>query len=104
MRGDRRVYHSNSIAGPGSWPWPPTRCDCWPSTPDPDEAARVIAEFLDHPEVGVDVRQSVEWTASVLRDPLSRERAKSTFDTFVDPAEIDRVFELWRDVLPDSIA
>ncbi|WP_154402831.1 hypothetical protein [Nocardioides speluncae] len=41
----------------------------------------------------------LEWTASVLRDPLSRERAKSTFDTFVDPAEIDRVFDLWRDVL-----
>jgi len=67
---------------------------------DPGETARVIAEFLDHAEVGADVRQSVEWTASVLRDPLSRERAKSTFDTFVDPAEIDRVFDLWRDVLP----
>jgi len=67
---------------------------------DPGETARVIAEFLDHPEVGADVSQSVEWTASVLRDPLSRERAKSTFDTFVDPAEIDRVFDLWRDVLP----
>jgi hypothetical protein len=68
---------------------------------DPGDTARVIAEFLDHPEVGTDVRQSVEWTASVLRDPLSRERAKSTFDTFVDPAEIDRVFALWRDVLRD---
>ena len=68
---------------------------------DPGETARGIAEFLDHPEVGADVRQSVEWTASVLRDPLSRERAKSTFDTFVDPAEIDRVFDLWRDVLPN---
>ncbi len=67
---------------------------------DPGETARVIAEFLDHPEVGADVRQSVEWTTSVLRDPLSRERAKSTFDTFVDPAEIDRAFDLWRDVLP----
>jgi len=67
----------------------------------PGETARVIAEFLDHPEVGADVRQSVEWTASVLRDPLSRERAKSTFDTFVDPAEVDRVFDLWRDALPD---
>lgn len=68
---------------------------------DPGETVRVIAEFLDHSEVGADVRQSVEWTASVLRDPVSRERAKSTFDTFVDPAEIDRVFDLWRDVLPD---
>ena len=68
---------------------------------DPGETARVIAEFLDHPEVGADVRQRVEWAASVLRDPLSRERAKSTFDTFVDPAEIDRVFDLWRDVLPN---
>lgn len=68
---------------------------------DPGDTARVIAKFLDHSEVGADVRQSVEWTAAVLRDPLSRERAKSTFDTFVDPAEIDRVFALWRDVLPD---
>lgn len=67
---------------------------------DPDETARMIAEFLGHPEVGADVCQSVEWTASVLRDPLSRERAKFTFDTFVDPVEIDRVFDLWRDVLP----
>jgi len=68
---------------------------------DPSETARLIAEFIDHPEVGVDVRQSVEWTAAALRDPVSSERAKSTFDTFVDPAEIDRVFGLWRDVLPD---
>ncbi|HZJ05430.1 MAG TPA: hypothetical protein VFD59_08175 [Nocardioidaceae bacterium] len=67
---------------------------------DPGETVRVIAEFLDHSEVGADVRQSVEWTDSVLRDPVSRERAKSTFDTFVDPAEIDRVFDRWRDVLP----
>jgi len=68
---------------------------------NPDEAARLIAEFVGHPEVGADVRQSVQWTTSVLRDPLSRERAKSTFDTFVDPGEIDRVFDLWRDALPD---
>ena len=67
---------------------------------DPAETARVIAEFVDHPEVGADVRQSVEWTTSVVRDPMSAERAKSTFDTFVDPGEIDRVFGLWRDVLP----
>lgn len=67
---------------------------------DPGGTVPVIAEFLDHTEVGADVRQSVEWTASVQRDPVSRERAKSTFDTFVDPAEIDRVFDRWRDVLP----
>jgi hypothetical protein len=67
----------------------------------PGETAGLIAEFVGHPEVGADVRQSVQWTTSVLRDPLSRERAKSTFDTFVDPGEIDRVFDLWRDVLPD---
>ncbi len=71
------------------------------SVADPGETARVIVEFLDHLEVGADVRQSVAWTASVMREPLSRERAKSTFDTFVDPAEIDRVFDLWRDALPD---
>jgi hypothetical protein len=68
---------------------------------DPEETARVIGEFVDHPEVGADVRQSVEWTAEVLADPLSRERAKSTFDTFVDPAEIDRAFGLWRSVFLD---
>ena len=59
---------------------------------DPAETARVIEEFVDHPEVGADVRQSVEWTAEVLRDPVSAERAKFAFDTFVDPAAIDRSF------------
>lgn len=68
---------------------------------DPGRTVRVIAEFLDHSDVGADVRQNVEWTASVVRDPLSREQTKSTFDTFVDPAEIDLAFDLWRDVLPD---
>lgn len=67
---------------------------------DPEETAGVIGDFVDHPEVGADVRQSVEWTAEVLADPLSRERAKSTFDTFVDPDEIDRIFDQWRDLLP----
>ena len=71
---------------------------------DPDSTAHVVEEFLDHPVVGTDVRQSVEWTVSVVRDPLSRARAKSTFDTFVDPTDIDRVFDLWRDVLPNLIA
>jgi len=66
---------------------------------DPEEFARVVAEFVDHPLAGPGVRQSLEWTAGVLADPLSRERAKSTFDTFVDPAEIDRVFDLWRNVV-----
>lgn len=64
---------------------------------DPGETTRVIEEFLNHPDVGTDVRQSVEWTSGVLRDPLSVERAKLTFDTFVDAAEIDRTFEVWRD-------
>lgn len=67
---------------------------------DPAETTQVIAEFLDHVEVGEDVRQSVEWTAGVLRDPLSVERAKLAFDTFVDPAEIERVFDLWARALP----
>lgn len=69
------------------------------SVADPTETAGVIADFLDHAEVGVDVRQSVEWTAGVLRDPVSVERAKSAFDTFVDPAAIDRAFHTWRNVL-----
>jgi len=68
---------------------------------DPGETARVIAGFLSHAEVGADVRQSVEWTTSVVRDPVSTERTKSTFDTFVDPAEIDRVYDVWRDLLAD---
>ncbi len=66
---------------------------------DPEETAGVIGEFVDHSEVGAAVRQSVQWTAEVLADPLSRERAKSTFDTFVDPIEIDRVFERWSGLL-----
>ena len=66
---------------------------------EPAEAASVIQEFAEHPEVGADIRQSVAWTDGVLRDPASVERAKSAFDTFVDPAEIDRVFALWRDAL-----
>ncbi|MFV0463483.1 MAG: hypothetical protein ACK5MP_09875 [Nostocoides sp.] len=69
---------------------------------DPGETIRVIGEFVEDPEVGVDVRQSVEWTADVLRDPVSVERAKLAFDTFVDPAEIDRVFATWRNALPVS--
>lgn len=69
---------------------------------DPGSTARAVGEFLDDPEVGADVRQSVEWTNSVLHDAVSRERAKSTFDTFVDPTEIDRVFDLWRDALSDG--
>jgi hypothetical protein len=59
---------------------------------DADETVRVIAEFVDHPEIGADVRQSVEWTAGILRDPVSVERAKLAFDTFVDPAKIERGF------------
>lgn len=66
---------------------------------DPSDALRVFAEFTDHPEVGVDVRRSIKWTAEVLRDPVSPERAKLAFDTFVDPAEIDRVFGIWRTAL-----
>lgn len=62
---------------------------------DPVETGQVIEEFMEHPDVGPDVRQSVEWTVGVLRDPVSVERAKLAFDTFVDPAEIDRVFDLW---------
>jgi hypothetical protein len=67
---------------------------------DPAETTRVIEEFLNHADVGLDVRQSVEWTAGVLRDPVSVERAKLAFDSFVDPADVDRVFEVWRDALP----
>lgn len=68
---------------------------------DPTETARVITGFVDHPVVGANVRQSMEWTAQVLADPLSRERAKSTFDTFVDPTQIDRVFDQWGQVLAE---
>lgn len=67
---------------------------------DPRETAQLVGQFLDDGEVGADVRQSVEWTRAVLHDPASRERAKAAFDIFVDPAEIDRVFDLWQDVLP----
>lgn len=62
---------------------------------DPIETSRVIEGFIDHPEVGVDVRQSVDWTAEVLRDPVSVDPAKLLFDT----AEIERAFSAWRDAL-----
>lgn len=66
---------------------------------EPAETVAVIVKFVDHADVGPDVRQSVEWTAAVLADQVSRERVKSNLDTFVDPAEVDRIFDLWRDVL-----
>lgn len=66
---------------------------------DPGDTAGLIATFLDHAELGVEVQQSVEWTAAALRDPVSVERAKSAFDTFVDPDEIDRVFAAWQNAL-----
>jgi len=66
---------------------------------DPAQTAEVIYEFLDHPEIGAGVRQSLEWTAGLLRDPVSFERAKLAFDTFVDPAEIERIFSAWRGTL-----
>ncbi len=66
---------------------------------DPQETAAVISGFVGHAQVGADVRQSVDWTADVLADSVSVERAKLAFDTFVDPAEIDRVFALWRHAL-----
>lgn len=67
---------------------------------DPGRTADTIASFRHHPVVGAAVRQSAEWARSVIVDPVSRERAKRSFEGFVDPAEIDRVFVLWRDVLP----
>lgn len=66
---------------------------------DPSDTVRAVGTFLDHPEVGASVRQSVAWTVEVLRDPTSVERAKLAFDTFVDPVKIDRTFTLWRDAL-----
>lgn len=66
---------------------------------DPAQTAEVIYEFLDHAEIGAGVRQSLEWTAGVLRDPVSVERAQLAFDTFVDPAEIERIFSAWRGTL-----
>lgn len=66
---------------------------------DVSNATQVIEEFIDHPEIGGAVRQGVQWTSEVLRDSVNVERAKLAFDTFVDPAEIDRVFRLWRGAL-----
>lgn len=62
----------------------------------------MIEEFLHHAGIGLDVRRSVEWTAGVLRDPVSVERAKLALDTFVDPAKIDRVFTTWSEGLGDD--
>ncbi len=63
------------------------------------ETTRVFDKFSVHADVGSSVRQGVEWTRRVLGDPASTERAKQAFDSFVDPAEIDRVFGVWRGVL-----
>ncbi len=69
---------------------------------DPAETTRVIDECMADADIRSVVSQSVEWTADALRDPVSVERAKMAFDTFVDPTVTDRVFDLWRDVFPDS--
>ncbi len=66
---------------------------------DPGETIAVVEEFIDHPEVGADLRQSVERTAEVLRDPVRVERATLAVDTFVDPVAVGRAFGLWRDAL-----
>ncbi len=66
---------------------------------EPGQTAETIASFLHHPEVGADVRQSAELARVAVIDPVSRERAKRSFEGFVDPVEIDRVFDLWRDVV-----
>lgn len=57
----------------------------------------LVAEYVDHPDAGTDVRQAMTWTRGVIADPVSRERAKRSFEGFVDPAEIDRAFDLWRE-------
>lgn len=62
---------------------------------DPESARAVIDEHTDNPTVGANVRRAVEWTRAVILDPASRERAKRSFEGFVDPAEIDRTFGLW---------
>ena len=67
---------------------------------DPEHVAETIGTYLDHTEAGPGVRQAVAWARSVIGDPVSRERAKRSLDGFVDPAEIDRAFAQWRDVLP----
>ncbi|MDR2252383.1 MAG: hypothetical protein LBD97_00730 [Bifidobacteriaceae bacterium] len=69
---------------------------------DPPEAVGVIEEFAVHPEVGPNVSQGLEWAAAALRDPVSSERAKLAFDTFVDPKDIDEVFGAWREALNRS--
>jgi len=67
---------------------------------EPGQTAETIAGFLDHPEIGAGVRQSAECARAVIADPVSRERAKRSFEGLVDPVEIDRVFDLWHDVVP----
>ena len=64
------------------------------------QTSTLVAEYADHPDVGADVRQAAEWTHSVIADLVSRERAKRSFEGFVDPAEIDRTFDLWREAFP----
>lgn len=67
---------------------------------DPGQASTLVAEYVDHPDIGVSVRQATDWTRVVIADVVSRERAKRSFEGFVDPAEIDRIFDLWREAFP----
>lgn len=67
---------------------------------DPGYASTLVAKYADHPEVGTDIREAAGWTDSVIADPVSRERAKRSFEGSVDPTEIDRTFDLWREVFP----
>lgn len=69
------------------------------ATADVEETADIIAGFLMHHTVGNHIRRSLDWTSEVLGDPVNVERAKSVFDTFVDPAEIEDSFRLWARVL-----
>lgn len=67
---------------------------------DPGQASTLVAEYVDHPDVGADVCRATDWTRAVIADVVSRERAKRSFEGFVDPAEIDRTFDQWREAFP----
>ncbi|ACZ31128.1 hypothetical protein Xcel_2110 [Xylanimonas cellulosilytica DSM 15894] len=63
---------------------------------EPEPAAALISQYAGHPLIGADVRLATTWTRDVLEDLASTERARRSLEGVVDPAEIDRVFSVWR--------
>jgi hypothetical protein len=64
---------------------------------DPDSVHAAISKYSAHPAAGENIRRAVKWSRAAITDPASREHAKRSLEGFIDPAEIDRVFNIWND-------